>query len=404
MSLSMPLLPEENVIFSVSDLSSCLKRLVEGAFSLVRVKGEISGLKVHSSGHVYFSLKDDQSLIDGICWKMTAAKLPLKLEEGMEVICSGRITTYPARSKYQIIVDTMEPAGVGALMKLLQERKERLEKEGLFRAEHKKLLPFFPKTIGVITSPTGAVIRDILHRIKDRFPCHVIVWPVAVQGQSASREVAQALRGFNTLLDKPDLLIVARGGGSLEDLWAFNEEEVVRAVFESNIPVISAVGHETDTTLIDFVADRRAPTPTAAAEMATPVLEDLRLSMARAGMQLMHSLLRVLKEYAIKLESLGRGLGSPQRRIEEKLQYVDDKAERLSMALKTFMEKQQRRLEHAGQLLESYSYQKTLKRGFSIIKDNAGHVIQSLSQCHVKDHVSIVLQDGIVVAEVLEKA
>jgi exodeoxyribonuclease VII large subunit len=401
----MPLLPEENMIFSVSDLSASLKRLVEGTFPSVRVKGEISGLKVHSSGHVYFSLKDDQSMIDGICWKMTAAKLPLNLlEEGMEVICSGRITTYPARSKYQIIVDHVEPAGVGALMKLLQERKERLEKEGLFAATHKKPLPFFPKIIGVITSPTGAVIRDILHRIKDRFPCHVIVWPVAVQGQSAAGEVSRALKGFNALSNKPDLLIVARGGGSLEDLWAFNEEEVVRAVFESNIPVISAVGHETDTTLIDFVADRRAPTPTAAAEMATPVLEDLRLSLARSGMQLMHGLLRVFKEYAIKLDFLARGLGSPKLRIEERLQYVDDKTERLSMALKTFTEKQQRRLEHAGQLLESYSYQKTLKRGFAIIKDRTGHVIQSLSQCQVKDHVSIFLQDGVVVTKVLEKA
>ncbi len=394
---------QEQPIFSVSDLSLCLKKIVEGSFPSVRVKGEISGLKVHSSGHVYFSLKDEESLIDGICWKMTASKLSLKMEEGMEVICRGRVTTYPARSKYQIIVDHMEPGGVGALMKLLQERKARLEKEGLFSPDHKKPLPFFPKTIGVITSPTGAVIRDILHRIKDRFPCHVIVWPVAVQGQSAAKEVSLAVRGFNELASKPDLLIVARGGGSLEDLWAFNEEEVVRAIFASRIPVISAVGHETDTTLIDFVADKRAPTPTAAAEMATPILEDLKLFLARSGMQLIHGLLRVLKEYALKIESLGRGLGNPKQRIEEKLQYIDDKWERLSIAFKTFMEKKQKSLEHNGRLLESYSYQKTLQRGFAIIKDKTGNVIQSVSSCNPKEFINITLKDGAIMAEILPK-
>lgn len=388
---------------SVSELSASLKRLVETSFSSIRVKGEISSLKVHSSGHVYFCLKDDQSVIDGVCWRGTASRLPLNLEEGLEVICHGRVTTYPARSKYQIVVDSVELAGVGSLMKLLQERKERLQKEGLFSAEHKKPLPYMPQTIGVVTSPTGAVIQDILHRIRDRFPVSVLVWPVAVQGKTASQEVAHAIRGFNSMASKPDLLIVARGGGSLEDLWAFNEEEVVRAAFESTIPLISAVGHETDTTLIDYVSDRRAPTPTAAAEMAVPVLEDLRIHLTRFGMQMMNGLLRLLKERSIKLESLTRGLGNPRRLIEEKFQYLDEKTERLLIAFKSLMEKKVRTLEHLGNLLESYSYQKTLKRGFSILKGPDASVIQSVQALSPKDKVQILLHDGQCQAEILEK-
>ena len=395
---------KEVPVFSVSELSSSLKQVVEQTFSSVRVRGEISGLKVHSSGHIYFSLKDDQSVIDGICWRGTASKLSLTLEEGMEVVCHGRVTTYPARSKYQIIVDQVELAGVGALMKLLQERKENLTREGLFDQAHKKALPFFPRNIGVITSPTGAVIRDILHRIRDRFPCHVSVWPVAVQGTTAAGEVAAAVRGFNDLSSKPDLLIVARGGGSLEDLWAFNEEEVIRAVFESHIPVISAVGHETDTTLIDFVSDQRAPTPTAAAELAVPVMDDLKMHLARFGMNLMNGLLRLFQEKSVKIESLGRGLGNPQRLLEERMQYLDDKTERLIMALKRFVEKQQQRLEQGRLLLESYSYQKTLNRGFSLIKSSSGKVVQSISDASPKDRVQVILHDGSFDAEVLEKS
>ena len=395
---------KEVPVFSVSELSSSLKQVVEQTFSSVRVRGEISGLKVHSSGHIYFSLKDDQSVIDGICWRGTASKLSLTLEEGMEVVCHGRVTTYPARSKYQIIVDQVELAGVGALMKLLQERKENLTREGLFDQAHKKALPFFPRNIGVITSPTGAVIRDILHRIRDRFPCHVSVWPVAVQGTTAAGEVAAAVRGFNDLSSKPDLLIVARGGGSLEDLWAFNEEEVVRAVFASHIPVISAVGHETDTTLIDFVSDQRAPTPTAAAELAVPVMDDLKMHLARFGMNLMNGLLRLFQEKSVKIESLGRGLGNPQRLLEERMQYLDDKTERLIMALKRFVEKQQQRLEQGRLLLESYSYQKTLNRGFSLIKSSSGKVVQSISDASPKDRVQVILHDGSFDAEVLEKS
>src|SRR5690349_4126771 len=272
--------------FTVSELSAALKRTVEDNFGYVRVRGEISGYKgPHGSGHVYFALKDQTAKIDGVIWKGVFGRMRVKPEEGMEVIVTGKLTTYPNRSSYQIIVETLEPAGLGALMALLEERKKKLAAEGLFDEARKQLLPFLPEVIGVVTSPTGAVIRDILHRLADRFPRHVIVWPVKVQGDGSAEQVAAAIRGFNALPDggrirKPDLLIVARGGGSLEDLWSFNEEIVVRAAAESMIPLISAVGHETDVTLIDFAADKRAPTPTAAAEMAVPVKSDLIAEVA----------------------------------------------------------------------------------------------------------------------------
>src|SRR5215207_3040084 len=267
--------------FTVSELSAALKRTVEDSYGYVRVRGEISGYKgPHGSGHCYFALKDERAKIDGVIWKMTFARMRIKPEEGMEVIVTGKLTTYPNRSSYQIIVDTLEPAGLGALMALVEERKRKLGAEGLFDASRKQLLPFLPSVIGVITSPTGAVIRDILHRLRDRFPRRVVVWPVRVQGEGAAEQVAAAIHGFNALatagaIARADVLIVARGGGSLEDLWAFNEEIVARAAAASLIPLISAVGHETDVTLIDFAADKRAPTPTAAAEMAVPVRAEL---------------------------------------------------------------------------------------------------------------------------------
>lgn len=254
--------------FSVSELSGSIKRTVETAFEQVRVRGEISGYRgPHSSGHAYFSLKDDRARIDAVIWKGTFSRLKFRPEEGMEVIATGKVTTFPGSSKYQIVIESLEPAGAGALMALLEDRRRRLAAEGLFDAERKRRLPFMPRVIGVVTSPTGAVIRDILHRISDRFPVHVVVWPVKVQGEGSGEEVANAIRGFNALqpgseIARPDVLIVARGGGSLEDLWSFNDEIVVRAAAESKIPLISAVGHETDTTLIDYAADVRAPTPT----------------------------------------------------------------------------------------------------------------------------------------------
>src|SRR5258708_5284884 len=262
--------------FTVTELSSALKRTVEDAYGHVRVRGEITGFRgAHSSGHCYFALKDDGAKIEAVIWKSAHYRMRFKPQEGLEVIATGKLTTYPGSSKYQIVIEALEPAGIGALMALMEERKRKLAAEGLFEEARKQLLPWLPEVIGVVTSPTGAVIRDILHRLEDRFPRHVLVWPVRVQGEGSAEQIAAAIRGFNALLEggkipRPDLLIVARGGGSLEDLWAFNEEIVVRSVAESMIPLISAVGHETDITLIDFAADKRAPTPTAAAEMAGP--------------------------------------------------------------------------------------------------------------------------------------
>ncbi|MFZ1772698.1 MAG: exodeoxyribonuclease VII large subunit, partial [Rhizobiaceae bacterium] len=273
--------------FSVSEISNALKRTVEDTFGHVRVRGEISGYRgAHSSGHAYFSLKDDRSRLEAVIWKGSFGKLKFRPEEGMEVIATGKLTTYPGSSKYQIVIEQMEPAGAGALMALLEERKRKLAAEGLFDPGRKQLLPFMPRVIGVVTSPTGAVIRDIIHRIADRFPLHVLVWPVRVQGETCGQEVATAIAGFNALeiggpIARPDVLIVGRGGGSLEDLWGFNDEIVVRAAADSDIPVISAVGHETDWTLLDLVADMRAPTPTGAAEMAVPVRAELEAQLAR---------------------------------------------------------------------------------------------------------------------------
>ena len=271
----MPDTPVSNLLeFTVTTLSAALKRAVEDQFAFVRVRGEISGLKFHSSGHVYFDLKDDKAVLNAVIWRGNTARLKIRPEAGMEVICTGKLSTYAGSSRYQLIVEQVELAGLGALMAMLEERRKKLAAEGLFDASRKKKLPFLPDVIGVITSPTGAVIRDIMHRLEARFPRRVLLWPVAVQGDKAAAEIAAAITGFNAFgahLPKPDLIIVARGGGSVEDLMAFNEEAVVRAAAASMIALISAVGHETDTTLIDFAADIRAPTPTAAAELAVPV-------------------------------------------------------------------------------------------------------------------------------------
>src|SRR5689334_12966035 len=277
---------------TVSELSGALKRTIENAFGQVRVRGEISGFKRHSSGHCYFSLKDESACMDAVIWRTSAGALAFKPEDGAEVIATGKLTTYPGRSKYQIVVDRMELAGEGALLALLERRRKALAAEGLFDIGRKRRLPFLPQVIGVVTSPTGAVIRDILHRLQDRCPTRVILWPVAVQGEGAAAQIAEAIRGFPSLQPKPDLLIVARGGGSIEDLWPFNEEEVVRAAAESPIPLISAVGHETDTTLIDHAADLRAPTPTAAAEMAVPVRAELFAQLAELAHRVQHCLAR----------------------------------------------------------------------------------------------------------------
>src|ERR1700742_5105461 len=323
----------ENLInapeFTVTELSSALKRTVEDRFGHVRVRGEITGFRgPHSSGHCYFSLKDENAKIEAVIWKFAHARMRFKPQEGLEVIATGKLTTYPNSSKYQIVIDALEPAGVGALMALLEERKKKLAAEGLFSEARKQLLPWLPEVIGVVTSPTGAVIRDILHRLEDRFPRHVLVWPVRVQGEGSAEQVAAAIRGFNALpeggkIPRPDVLIVARGGGSLEDLWSFNEEIVVRAAAESMIPLISAVGHETDITLIDFAADKRAPTPTAAAEWAVPVRTELFVeveSLARPTMVCwqrdQESRRNELRAAARALLGLGELLAIPRQRLD----------------------------------------------------------------------------------------
>ncbi|BDW94980.1 exodeoxyribonuclease 7 large subunit [Thalassospira tepidiphila] len=354
--------------FSVSDLSNALKRTVEDAFSFVRVRGEISGFKRASSGHMYLALKDEQAVIDGVCWRGQASKLGLVPEDGMEVIVTGRLTTFPGRSKYQIVIESMEVAGEGALLKLLEERKKKLAAEGLFDADRKKPIPFLPNVIGIVTSPTGAVIRDIMHRLRDRFPRRVLLWPVLVQGQGAAEQVAEAVRGFNDLLPygqipRPDVLIVARGGGSLEDLWSFNEEVVARAVAESDIPVISAVGHETDTTLIDFVSDLRAPTPTGAAEKAVPVRVELIGQVEEDGLRLAQAVRRLGVEKKTALESLARGLGDPKRMLEERSQTLDNWADRLPRAAVNVTQQARARLNEASARLVSPREQLSEKRG-----------------------------------------
>ena len=338
--------------FTVSELSFALKREIETAFPRVRVRGEISQPSFPRSGHCYFRLKDENAVLDGVCWKTTIPRLGLKIEEGMEVIATGKLTTYAGSSRYQIIVDRLELAGEGALLKLLEDRRKRLQAEGLFDLDRKRPLPFLPVVVGVVTSPSGAVIRDILHRLADRFPRHVLVWPVAVQGEKAAAEVAAAIAGFNRLpeqgpVPRPDILIVARGGGSLEDLWAFNEEIVVRAAAASTIPLISAVGHETDTTLIDFVSDRRAPTPSAAAEMAVPVRADLMAQTLDFGKRTMACMNRVLREANLAVSGLARGLGDPLRLIEERQQRLDVSGERLRLATQQMVDRRSAELSAA---------------------------------------------------------
>jgi exodeoxyribonuclease VII large subunit len=335
--IQRPNLPE----YSVSELSAALKRSIEENFGHVRVRGEVSGWKRHVSGHCYFALKDAEAVLDAVCWRGTAIRLPVQPEDGMEVVCTGRISTFPGRSKYQLIVETVELAGIGALLKLLEERRIRLAAEGLFAAERKKRLPFLPAVIGVVTSPSGAVIRDILHRLADRFPRPVLLWPVAVQGEGAAAQIAAAIAGFNRLgsqgpwgasVPRPDVIIVARGGGSLEDLMPFNEEIVVRAAAQSTIPLISAVGHETDTTLIDYAADLRAPTPTAAAELAVPVRLELIATVDSLAGRFSTGLARLVAERRLRLAGLARGLPDPQDLIGQAAQRLDDRAERLRLA------------------------------------------------------------------------
>jgi exodeoxyribonuclease VII large subunit len=352
--------------FSVSELSGAVKRTIEGEYGFVRVRGEVGRVSRPRSGHYYLDLKDDRAVISGVMWKGVAARQQTLPEEGMEVVATGKLTTFPGQSKYQIVIDEIRPAGAGALMAMLEKRKAMLQAEGLFAAERKRALPYLPEIIGVVTSPSGAVIRDILHRLRDRFPRKVLIWPVAVQGNNCAPEVARAIDGFNRLtpggaLPRPDLLIVARGGGSVEDLWGFNEEIVARAAAASEIPLISAVGHETDTTLIDFVSDQRAPTPTAAAEMVVPVRVELLGWTAEAGARMTRAMGHRVETRGQRLRDLSRALPRVEDLLNGPRQRLDIMATRLPDGLTRLVDRRRLRLsEVSGSLKPSM-----LTRGFA---------------------------------------
>ncbi len=375
---------------SVSELSGALKRTIEDRFGYVRVRGEVSGYRgPHSSGHVYFSLKDAAARIDAVMWKGSFARLRVRPEEGMEVIATGKITTFPGKSTYQIVVETIEPAGVGALMALLDQRRRQLQAEGLFDPARKQLIPYLPGVIGVITSPTGAVIRDILHRLADRFPRHVIVWPVRVQGETSAAEVARAIDGFNALVPggpiaRPDVIIVARGGGSLEDLWGFNEESVVRAAAASDIPLISAVGHETDTTLIDFAADLRAPTPTGAAEMCVPVQADLLAQTSALAARHRAAARRYLEGQRSQLRGLLRAMPTGDALVAVPRQRLDRAGERLGARVEARLRDLDLRLGRAAQKLARHSPQAELARRQGATQNAARNLARLGPQINVR--------------------
>lgn len=430
------------VEFTVSELANAVKKTIEGQFDYVRVRGEISGFRGrHSSGHAYFTLKDNDATIDAVVWKLTFPRLAFKPEEGFEVIATGRLTTFPKSSKYQLIIDQLEPAGAGALMALLEERRKKLAAEGLFAAERRRPLPYLPRVIGVITSPTGAVIRDILHRLADRFPSHVLVWPVRVQGDTCAAEVAAAIAGFNRLepggrIPRPDVLIVARGGGSIEDLWGYNEEIVVRAVAASAIPLISAVGHETDTTLIDHVADLRAPTPTAAAEHAVPVRSELIAYVDDQGMRVRQAVRRTGANLRDRWRAAAAGLPRPENLLATAQQRLDlastklrsglrasqqkktlafaavaprvsrstlvkfldqegrhcaQVAGRLVPAVQRLIAQRSERLADRGKLMDAVSYKAVLARGFALVTDAEDNLVRTPADVHPGSPLTISL-------------
>lgn len=424
---------------SVSELSQKLKRTLEQQFDFVRIRGELSKVKIHTSGHLYTDLKDENAVINAVCWRGTVSQLAIKPEEGLEVICTGKITTYPARSNYQLVIESMELAGQGALLKMLEERKKRLQAEGLFDAAVKKAIPFLPRKVGIITSPTGAVIQDMLHRLGERFPCNVLFWPAAVQGENTVRDVVAGLNAFQLLAadQRPDIIIIARGGGSFEDLMPFNDEQIVRAVAACVIPVISAVGHETDTTLIDFAADKRAPTPTAAAEMAVPVRADLINTITSFHQRLYSGISNRLKQNILHVRQLAAVLGDPmqiiltrQQRLDfmtatlqEKMtrslsvlsnrfshassslrhpqmilqmaaQNLDNKYHRLEIVSARLIEQKTKEVKNVSSLLESYSFKNVLKRGFAFVTDKNGHVVSTVVEAKKQRDVILTFHDG----------
>ena len=409
--------------YSVSEISDSIKGTLENSFGYVKVRGEVSGLSKPASGHIYLNLKDDKAVIKAIIWRSAAARISFVPEDGLEVICSGKLTTgysdrYPGRSDYSIIVDSITPAGEGALMALLEQRKKKLAAEGLFEEQNKKSLPKYPETIGIVTSPTGAVIKDILHRLNERFPCNVILWPVPVQGQDAAQLISDAVDGFNNLSSKdevniPDLIIIARGGGSIEDLWPFNEEIVIRSVFKSNIPIVSAIGHETDTTLIDFVSDLRAPTPTAAAEISTPDKEELLRDISEKNNRLNYSInlyldnlkdnfISIKDKLPVSLKLFLNNLTSHFQNISQSLnfrvlgeQLKSSKVKLISLeesllkAKNILVERLQKELDNKSMLLESLSYKSVLKRGYSVTR-SSNKIIKSKQD--LKDESELIIE------------
>ena len=415
-----------NIEYTVSELSNSIKRLIEDNFDYVRLRAEIGRVSKPNSGHIYFDLKDETSVISGIVWKGNVSRLEIIPEEGLEVICIGKVTTYSGQSKYQIIIEKMEPAGAGALMALLEKRKEKLSKEGLFDKDLKKEIPFLPERIGVITSPTGAVIKDILHRIGDRFPMNVTIWPVKVQGDKSAEQIIDAIEGFHLLeqsnLKKPDVIIIARGGGSIEDLWGFNDENLVRKIFESDIPIISAVGHETDITLSDLVADLRAPTPTAAAEMAVPVKKDLinslynlsnrikkyinnRLEFETRSLFLLDkaipSITSVLEKYSVRYNNvkliLSVSLSSMikinednflrkvdhlkvsilSRNLKSSQDLLNSLVKKLILTASSLIDNKIHAIQLQSSMLDVLSYNSVLKRGFALVRDKKLKIIKN---------------------------
>ncbi len=433
---------ENTPYFTISELSKAIKVTVEGAFEFVRVRAEISRPTLAASGHLYFTLKDDRSTLAAVCWKTVVGNMAVQAEEGLEVIVTGRLTTFPGQSKYQIVISQMEIAGEGALLKQLEERRRRLAVEGLFDDDRKKKIPGMPSTIGVVTSPTGAVIRDILHRLSDRFGVRVLVWGTLVQGKSAAQQVAAAIRGFDSVpaqghMPRPDVLIIARGGGALEDLWAFNEEEVVRAVAACQIPIISAIGHETDTTLIDYAADLRAPTPTAAAEMAVPVKSDMLALMAELDARLIRAtvgkintttqLLKMavrslidpgeligrrsqtldfalarltngleqwLSKRALCLSRVVGHLHPPERQISEANGRLSELSLRLKKAMSNDFERRQQLADSVGRLLDANSFKRVLDRGFALVTGADGKPVKRAAVAPVKELIWIQFSDG----------
>ena len=414
--------------YSVTEISKSIKQVLDDTFGYVRVRGEISGLKQAASGHVYLNLKDENAIINGIIWKSNVSRLSFQPHDGLEVICKGRLTTgysdrYPGRSDYSIHIDSLMPAGEGALMALLEQRKKKFAALGLFDQIHKKQMPEYPHRIGVITSPTGAVIQDILHRIEERYPLNVILWPVPVQGDDSSELITQAIRGFNNIdieeSIKPDVIIVARGGGSIEDLWAFNEENIVNAVFESKIPIISAIGHETDTTLIDLVSDLRAPTPTAAAEFVTPVKSELYEVIKKAQKELDqnielsidekkqhfklvdHKLPANLKLFINTLNANFLTISSRlntkilKEQLKSKIDILNNYSNRIRISSNQYISSRIEKINSMSKLIESLSYKSVINRGYAVIRNSNNKPVQKISDILSDNEINIELKDGI---------